>query len=524
MYMSVENSYPTTEKWQKNFDTSKKEHPEDTVFHKTELTRQEEDFSCGAATLTSVINTVMKKSILEEEIITNARNRIHEKGGNIEEWGIPPDIMEIILSSYGVYIEIKPSDKTYDNEETLINAQEWLDSRLLSGHICITPIQITPEYWFKDNVSGELVRETEKEEGREYTPVYTSDKVWTDSSKPPIEVPEGSPGRKRATTRKDVDYNGHYVLVVGKMHRGETPYYITVDPMYKWYQEESPTIDPKYTGIRFIPEKLFIKSWHDKSGRGEPYNQYAISVKVPNEDANTDELLSLAKELISKSNVMEIPWRSAPNEPYGIRRFNRNNSEETQIFTDIYRHPKAMRWLYSSENPEKINEDMDWMLNIDETDKEDPRILWAIVDKENKPVGWVMFYKDNYLPDNLKNKLGVDTNSLILEVSYVKSFTDWPEGTQFIHSRDNLTNLQNEDVVINGLRQSLLLLKSREKIISTTSATTPRQVVITAYTDPENVASEKVLIANEFEKQGKVDYEGEQNNIWVKNIQKDSGE
>ncbi len=228
--------------------------------------------------------------------------------------------------------------------------------------------------------------------------------------------------------------------------------------------------------------------------------------------------MNIENETILETTSLEAPWKSSLSEPYGIRRFNPNNSEDSQILSDINRHPEVGKWMVGESTDEGMKAEVDWMIRGTEGEKTDPILLFAVVNEQNKPVGWVMFYLDTYLSEELKRQNAISDNSLVLEVSYAKSLIEWPTETDFITERDNLQTEQSTHVAVNGLKQAALFLKLKEETISEEMATKPRSLVITAYTDPTNIPSERVLESNNFMRIGEVDYDGEQNTVWLKKL------
>lgn len=239
------------------------------------------------------------------------------------------------------------------------------------------------------------------------------------------------------------------------------------------------------------------------------------------------------------------PWRASPDEQYGIRPLNPNNSEETQRFTDIDRHPKALANMIPPEasDPDAI----DFLINADQTNQEDPRLIFGIVDKENQLVGWVQYYLEEN-PDRLREQIDIPENALVLEISYSKLFNIWPEKffkfpekkpfnvikekfsrkegndltneEHFLDERTNLPEEQAKGVAINGVRQALLKLKEMEETIANKSGLPPRPIYVSAYTYTDNGNSIRVLIQNGFQKLDKtiVDDEGIENHAWVKRV------
>lgn len=228
------------------------------------------------------------------------------------------------------------------------------------------------------------------------------------------------------------------------------------------------------------------------------------------------ETKELFERIYEVNNMLSPAWKSSSEEPYAIRRFNSSKSEDTQRFTDIDRHPEALKWMVPSEP--SSSEEIDYLLNIDETSESDPRIIWAIVNEKDEPIGWIQFYKDSKIDDVKKAELGIENDALLLEVSYAKLFSTWPDGIEFIDERTNLDTDIYGSVVPNGLKQTLLKLANMEEQISKSSGIKSRSIYISAYTNPKHRASEIVLAGNGFVKKGTIDYDGEEDNLWIKKI------
>lgn len=224
------------------------------------------------------------------------------------------------------------------------------------------------------------------------------------------------------------------------------------------------------------------------------------------------ETQDLAAKVIEYSNFLSPPWKSSPEEPYGLRCFNPNRSEDTQRYKDIDRHPEVLKWMLPAEV--LSNEDLDFLVRTDES-AENPRLVWAIVDERNETVGWIHFYVDKMLPIEKRKEFGIPENALILETSYCKLFNEWPKDSRFIKDRDNLDSITHPGIALHGLRQALIKLKNMEQTVADYSENVPRPIFITAYTDPQNTFSEISLVKNNFQKVGTVDYEGEMDNVWI---------
>lgn len=229
-----------------------------------------------------------------------------------------------------------------------------------------------------------------------------------------------------------------------------------------------------------------------------------------------DDIKELAVKNISEANELPPLWKASPEEPYALRRFHPSRSEDTQRFKDIDRHPEVNKWMIPEEP--SSNQDLDSLLNTNEADRTDPRIIWAVVDKKGEAVGWVQFYEDEHLSQEERDKMEIPKDALILEVSYAKLFNEWPKGTDFIEDRDNLLDTDYGGVAVSGLRQALIRIREMENTVSST-ADPPRKIYITAYTDSKNTASEAVLSKNDFQNVEQTKYDdGEVETTWIREV------
>jgi flagellar motor protein MotB len=95
----------------------------------------------------------------------------------------------------------------------------------------------------------------------------------------------------------------------------------------------------------------------------------------------------------------------------------------------------------------------------------------------------------------IKKTTKINLRSLVLEVSYAKLF-----------------NKNYKGVAVNGLKQSIDIIKKINNNYS-------KDIYITGYTDPQNIASEYVLETNGFTKLSQqITYINELSNIWIKKI------
>ncbi|GIW69888.1 MAG: hypothetical protein KatS3mg101_0635 [Patescibacteria group bacterium] len=245
------------------------------VFIDVHSEEQEVTYGCGPAVLTDILKT-LNYSVTQNEILEEARKGVEIIPGKdpaltIEKIGTPTQVMKDILERHGVSIDVKESVSEI-NEETKEEAEKYLDKTLESGKVIICPVQTIPDYGYQRNINED----------------------------------------------------GHYVIVCGKVTISGRKYYITVDPMFHRYQRASNegsvysfhmgdslregmpkstpyrrtdtvdtrnlrytdeelksfVIDPSKYGLRFVVASHFIEYWKDVSGFGDFYNFYGITVKI----------------------------------------------------------------------------------------------------------------------------------------------------------------------------------------------------------------------------------------------------
>ena len=197
-----------------------------------------------------------------------------------------------------------------------------------------------------------------------------------------------------------------------------------------------------------------------------------------------------------------VPIRDDPNEPYIMMEFDPDNPKHVQVFADMDRQPEALKWMagHQISTPEELDELIRASLN----DPKDPRLLLAVATREKEILGWVQYYPEHAERiEQINKQMKLPENALVWETSFLKYLTEVP----------------HPGVAVNGVKQTLGIIADLEVTIAQAANKEPRPIVITAYTDPANGASEAVLKKNGFQLLGeKVDYDGELNNAWVKII------
>lgn len=279
--------YAITQKWKRLFERSQKEYPEDMVFIESGRIRQKAGYDCGPATVVNALGALGVEADLDA-LTQETRDLLSSQKLDIEDMGTPAEVMRVLLEMRNVEYVEKPSDPN-SSQENIQKSLAWLREHLKTGCVCICPIQTTPEYWLADSETGQVARESEfpidvrdritNGMKPRYGVVHTNTDQWDGVSRPePADSSVSAENLGVASTKDDVDYNGHYVLVVGMMKSQGRDFFITVDPSYKKWQERKSEIDPEFAGIRFIEAGLFGENWHDTSGLGEDFNQYAIAI------------------------------------------------------------------------------------------------------------------------------------------------------------------------------------------------------------------------------------------------------
>jgi len=211
--------------------------------------------------------------------------------------------------------------------------------------------------------------------------------------------------------------------------------------------------------------------------------------------------------------------RDDPHEPYIILQFNPNNSEQTQVYAEIDKQSEVLRWMLPS--TASTPKELDWLTRESYLDPENPRQLFPVADRRGNILGWVQYKPDEEQRiDDVKKQIDIPDDSIVLEISYAKLFGRSPDslsGDDFQSHGKSIPMNGNPGVAINGVKQTLEILHEREALISKAANKPSRKIVVTAYTDLGNQASESVLRKNGFQPLPEnIDYGGEANKAWVR--------
>lgn len=180
------------------------------------------------------------------------------------------------------------------------------------------------------------------------------------------------------------------------------------------------------------------------------------------------------------------------NENYGVRWFSKNRFKDIlSLVTIDGQEQLAKKMLPKTPSNLKYFRDV---LNSSENHSKYQFYVFGLTNSNNDIIGWMQYTIDENTPE-LRKVIRLEKKALVLEVSYAKLFSQKLKG-----------------VAVNGLKQTIDILR---KIDNNGS----RDLYITGYTDPKNIASEYVLNANRFTKiDTQIMYEGELNNVWVRKI------
>ena len=217
----------------------------------------------------------------------------------------------------------------------------------------------------------------------------------------------------------------------------------------------------------------------------------------------------------------EEKYTLSPEEPVFLRLFDINNPSDIEAYKAVDREPDVRFWM--DEDPIETDEEITKHLsNTTEF------LVIAICSKtDSRIVGWVQFmYDDPYHTSQLKGdgKVFGDFTDII-EISYARH-TNSPDTAK--------------GLVSSGVRQACQIFCESfkhvfpdKKLISSgnlprekeeTSDFSPKSLIITAYTDIENVPSERVLEKSFFTKVHEVFYYEDEpdvkDNLWVLDIKK----
>lgn len=220
------------------------------------------DYSCGAACVTSVLNTKGIRAT-ELDVLGIMEPEAKRRGLDPSE-GFPPDILMYALDQLAVSYDVYASHGRSRTGKTALKIlKKYLDSR----YLCIVDIQATPEYLYIAP-NGDHVADSDLPKdfiALGYIPLLVSRTAWLAG----LPVPSGNAQlntRHFSTTNTWVE-NGHYLVAVAHSTHGVRSGILTMDPGYYEYQEkrlaEGSTFPAEMLGFRWHEENYFVKRWYD---------------------------------------------------------------------------------------------------------------------------------------------------------------------------------------------------------------------------------------------------------------------
>lgn len=230
---------------------------------------------------------------------------------------------------------------------------------------------------------------------------------------------------------------------------------------------------------------------------------------------------------------MPILEKTSPDEPYFIRQFNPNLPQDNNRVDIMHRHPFVSEYMDVTGNtPPEESQNYDIAtINNDflrhGPDRADPVMLFAVANEKGEALSWVEYYKDpdHPLPEEIANTLDLPENALVLQVSYERmQNTGWPKAIQRLDKAlfPKIIQEKYPGVAVSGVRQSLIKLHEMEQVIAKADGKPPREIIVYAFTEEKNVASEAVLRKNGFTlAEHTHEYDGVQNHVWHKVLGKD---
>lgn len=208
---------------------------------------------------------------------------------------------------------------------------------------------------------------------------------------------------------------------------------------------------------------------------------------------------------------------------YQLRGFEPGNMGDTERVNLMFYHPEVMRGKgYIAGTKTNLHDVSRVMIGTPSSlTRRNSDISLAVTDFKSNVVGWIWFYRDKAhpLPKGVMKDLALnDDNSRIYQLSYEKLMsTGWP--TKLLSHTKYVTtehlNTERKGVIVAGLRLALDKITHEFRVLYATR----KRLVIYAFVSLDNVASEKVLIKNEFSLVSrKYKTSGVLQNLWVKVI------
>lgn len=213
---------------------------------------------------------------------------------------------------------------------------------------------------------------------------------------------------------------------------------------------------------------------------------------------------------------------------YRLRNFEPSNLGEIERMNLMFYHPAVMEAKgYASSDVSyatkvdlgRVQPNMFDGENLVKSDGVD--VSYAIADTDNHLVGWIWFYldKSHPLPIKVAKYFGLTAhNALMYQLSYEKLMSEgWPAEivAKLIHVKKEHLTIPRKGVVVQGLKLALKRLqRGFEKVYRD-----QKYLVLYGFVLPDNIASQKVLEMNDFQKIERMyQYDSIPHQLWVRII------
>ncbi len=212
------------------------------------------------------------------------------------------------------------------------------------------------------------------------------------------------------------------------------------------------------------------------------------------------------------------------NNLYFVRGFRQENPAEIERLNLMYYHPAVAKAKgyhtrgFGLRKNESLLEKYEPMNDSRLMKRRQESVSFAVADRRDLLVGWVWFYHDlrHPLPKRVQKRLGVQSNSLIYQISYEKMLSEgWPKKLLERVRYTPIPELHKprKGVIVTGLKLAIERLKRR--YMRRYSRTRP--IVLYAFVLPDNIPSKKVLIENGFVNEARLyKYDRILHELWVR--------
>ncbi|MBI2632850.1 MAG: GNAT family N-acetyltransferase [Parcubacteria group bacterium] len=223
---------------------------------------------------------------------------------------------------------------------------------------------------------------------------------------------------------------------------------------------------------------------------------------------------SIEKIKTKKSSSKETRlWKLVPEEPARIRQLNPYNIEDFKRYKQMDRSAETQQWMIGEAmTDEEIKEAM--------SSHSDDCFLYAVSGEKSKGEleGWIQLLpEEQERIERIKKMVHMNPSHLVLELSYAR-----------YNNPDVAKEKREKGLISSGVRQigyslGWSLTEDDRKTGKDGKPSLKPKLIITAYTDPDNQPSERVLTSACFKNVGKIKYELDSkkyDNLWILNWKK----